>query len=167
MRTWIVIGAVLAIGLVVWADNNTYPGKPAPDFTLRTVDGQTVRLSDRRGKVVLLDFWASWCGPCRASLPHIQEASESDSWANRGLVVWAVNARQSAEDVGYFLGNNQYTFTALLDEDGTVMSKYGVRGIPMTVLIGRDGKVENVWVGYGDDSAREIDDAIDKALMEN
>jgi len=167
MRTWIVIGAVLAIGLVVWADNNTYPGKPAPDFTLRTVDGQTVRLSDRRGKVVLLDFWASWCGPCRASLPHIQEASESDSWANRGLVVWAVNARQSAEDVGYFLANNQYTFTALLDEDGAVMSKYGVRGIPMTVLIGRDGKVENVWVGYGDDSAREIDDAIDKALMEN
>ena len=167
MRTWIVIGAVLAIGLVVWADNNTYPGKPAPDFTLRTVDGQTVRLSDRRGKVVLLDFWASWCGPCRASLPHIQEASESESWANRGLVVWAVNARQSAEDVGYFLANNQYTFTALLDEDGAVMSKYGVRGIPMTVLIGRDGKVENVWVGYGDDSAREIDDAIDKALMEN
>ena len=167
MRTWIVIGAVLAIGLVVWADNNTYPGKPAPDFTLRTLDGQTVRLSDRRGKVVLLDFWASWCGPCRASLPHIQEASESDSWANRGLVVWAVNARQSAEDVGYFLANNQYTFTALLDEDGAVMSKYGVRGIPMTVLIGRDGKVENVWVGYGDDSAREIDDAIDKALMEN
>jgi len=167
MRTWIVIGAVLAIGLVVWAENNTYPGKPAPDFTLRTVDGQTVRLSDRRGKVVLLDFWASWCGPCRASLPHIQEASESDSWANRGLVVWAVNARQSAEDVGYFLANNQYTFTALLDEDGAVMSKYGVRGIPMTVLIGRDGKVENVWVGYGDDSAREIDDAIDKALMEN
>ena len=167
MRTWIVIAAVLVIGLVVWARNNTYPGKPAPDFSLQTVDGQTVKLSDRRGKVVLLDFWATWCSPCRASLPHIQELSESQSWTDSGLVVWAVNARQSAEDVSYFLANNQYTFTALLDEDGAVMSKYGVRGIPMTVLIGRDGKVENVWVGYGDQSAREIDDNIEKALAEN
>jgi peroxiredoxin len=166
MRTWIVIGAILATGLVVWAHTHTYPGKPAPDFTLRTLDGQTVKLSDRRGKVVLLDFWATWCPPCRASLPHIQQASESEAWANRGLVVWAVNAHQSAEDVSYFLADNQYNFTALLDEDGAVMSEYGVGGIPMTVLIGRDGTVENVWTGYGDHSAEEIDDAIEKALVE-
>ena len=166
MRTWIVIAAVLVTGLVVWAHNTTYPGKPAPNFSLRTVDGQTVKLSDRRGKVVLLDFWATWCGPCRASLPHIQELSESESWADRGLVVWAVNDREPAEKISYFLANNQYTFTALVDEDGAVNSQYGVRGIPMTVLIGRDGTVENVWVGYGGDSAREIDDAIQKALAE-
>jgi peroxiredoxin len=167
MRTWIVIAAVLVTGLVVWAHNNTYPGKPAPDFSLRTVDGQTVKLSGRRGKVVLLDFWATWCGPCRASLPHIQELSESQSWADSGLVVWAVNDRESAQTVGDFLANNQYTFTALVDENGAVVSQYGVRGIPMTVLIGRDGTVKNVWVGYGGDSAREIDDAIREALAES
>jgi peroxiredoxin len=92
--------------------------------------------------------------------------SESESWADRGLVVWAVNDREPAEKISYFLANNQYTFTALVDEDGVVNSQYGVRGIPMTVLIGRDGTVENVWVGYGGDSAREIDDAIQKALAE-
>jgi peroxiredoxin len=166
MRTWIVIAAVLVGVLVVWAHNNTYPGKPAPDFSLRTVDGQTVKLSDRRGKVVLLDFWATWCGPCRASLPHIQELRESQSWADSGLVVWAVNDRESAQKVGDFLANNQFTFTALIDGDGIVASDYGVRGIPMTVLIGRDGTVKNVWVGYGGDSAREIDDAVRKALAE-
>ena len=106
-----------------------------------------MKLSDRRGKVVLLDFWATWCGPCRASLPHIQELSESQSWADSGLVVWAVNDRESAQKVSDFLANNQYTFTALVDEDGTVSVGYGVRGIPMTVLIGRDGTVKNVLGG--------------------
>ena len=77
-----------------------------------------------------------------------------------------MNDRESAEKVSSFLANNQYTFTALVDEDGAVVSEYGVRGIPMTVLIGRDGTVKNVWVGYGGDSAKEIDDAIQKALAE-
>jgi thiol-disulfide isomerase/thioredoxin len=125
-----------------------------------------VKLSDQRGKIVLLDFWATWCGPCRASLPHVQELSESESWAAEGLVVWAVNAGESADKVSDFLGNNQYTFTALLDPEGTAMSEYGVHGIPMTVLIGRSGRVENVWVGYGGNSGREIDMAVEKALAD-
>jgi peroxiredoxin len=166
MRTWIIVVAVAVGGLVVWARNNTFPGKLAPDFSLRTVEGRAVKLSDQRGKVVLLDFWASWCGPCRASLPHVQELSESESWADRGLVVWAVNDRESGQTVSDFLDRNQYTFTALVDEDGTTASAYGVRGIPMTVLVGRDGRVENVWVGFGGNSAEEIDDAVRKALAE-
>lgn len=165
MRVWIGV-IVLAIGVGVWAHNNTFPGKTAPDFLLRETSGERVKLSDLKGNVVLLDFWATWCPPCQASLPHLQEASDNQAWASRGLVVWAVNARQSAQDVSDFLDRKGYTFTALLDSDGTAMSEYGVHGIPMTVIVGRDGKVRNVFVGWGDNSAQEIDEAIDKALAE-
>ena len=166
MRYWIAAVFIVA-GAAFWAHNNTYAGKTAPDFSLTTVNGDRVKLSDQRGKVVVLDFWATWCGPCRASLPHLQQASENEAWADRGLVVWAVNDQQSADDVSRFVNGNGYTFTALIDSEGSAISKYGVRGIPMTVIVGRDGKVRNVFVGWGDESGREIDEAIEKALSES
>jgi peroxiredoxin len=165
MRIWIGI-LLLVLGAGYWARNNTFPGKTAPDFSLPTTSGERVKLSDQRGKVVLLDFWATWCPPCRASLPHLQEASDNDSWADRGLVVWAVNDQQSEQEVTNFLADSGFTFPALVDREGTVVSEYGVHGIPMTVIVGRDGKVWNTFVGWGDDSAHEIDAAIEKALAE-
>jgi peroxiredoxin len=166
MRWWIA-GVAAAAVFAIWAHGHTYAGKTAPDFSLTTVDGQTAKLSDERGKVVLIDFWATWCPPCRASLPHLQDAYNNESWANRGLVVWAVNAHESADDVSNFLARNQYTFTALLDSDGAAMSAYGVSGIPMTVIVGRDGVVKKVLVGYEPDSGREVDEAIEKALADS
>jgi peroxiredoxin len=165
MRIW--VGAIAAvIGLILWAHNTTFPGKIAPDFCAYTTSGDKVRLSDLKGNVVLMDFWATWCGPCRSSLPHLQDTSENQAWAHEGLVVWAVNDRQSADDVSYFLSRGGYTFTALLDPDGAVCSEFGVRGIPMTVIVGRNGRVANVFVGWGGNSGQQIDDAIEKALAE-
>jgi peroxiredoxin len=166
MRYWIAV-VLIVVGAAFWAHGHTYAGKSAPDFSLPTVNGNSVKLSDQRGKVVVLDFWATWCGPCRASLPHLEQAAENEAWADRGLVVWAVNCRQSMEDVSYFIQDSRFTFTALVDSDGKVNSEYGVSGIPMTVIVGRDGKVRNVFVGWGDETGREIDEAIEKALNES
>src|SRR5271170_3134196 len=114
MRAWLAVLGVAA-AVAIWAHGHTFAGKPAPDFSLSTLDGQTEKLSDQRGKVVLIDFWATWCPPCRASLPHVQAASENESWGDRGLVVWAVNAGETSQAVSEFIAGNQYTFTALLD----------------------------------------------------
>jgi peroxiredoxin len=165
MRWWIgCIFAVAAFGF--WAHSHTYAGKTAPDFSLTTSNGYRLKLSDQRGKVVVLDFWATWCGPCRASLPHLQDLCDNPYLEDRGLIVWAVNDQEPSEQVSYFMENNRYTFTALLDPGGTAISAYGVSGIPMTVIVGRDGVVKKVFVGYGPGSAAEEDDAVEKALAE-
>jgi cytochrome c biogenesis protein CcmG/thiol:disulfide interchange protein DsbE len=168
MREWMVMASVgLVIAWGVWAHNHLFTGKSAPDFSLGTVDGATATLANERGKVVLLDFFATWCPPCRESLPHLQAASQNESWGSRGLVVWAINSSESNEVVSDFLASNRYTFTTLMDSEGIVAWGYGVSGIPMTVIIGRDGRVSETFTGYGGDSGKMIDEAVEKALAES
>ena len=167
MDRWkLILGVCIIIALIAWVRSGSMTGKTAPDFSLTTVDGATVHLSNEKGKVVLLDFWATWCGPCRMSLPHVQQASANDAWASRGLVVWAVNNQESPADVDRFLTQNNFSFTVPMDQTGAVMSAYGVSGIPTTIIVGRDGTVKDEFVGYGDASAAQIDAAIEKALSQ-
>lgn len=141
-------------------------GKPAPDIALTTLDGKEVKLSDQKGKVVLVDFWATWCPPCRESLPHVQELSADKAAAEKGLVVWAVNARETKDKIEAFVKQNNYTFSVPMDAKGAAMKEYGVRGIPTTVVVGRDGTVKKVFVGFGQGSAKQIDEAVKSALDE-
>ena len=144
----------------------SFIGKPAPDFSLTTLDGKTVRLSDQRGKVVLLDFWASWCYPCQITLPHTQELSENRDLANKGLVVWAVvqpDDKQSMDDAQRFVVAQKYTFTVPADRDGTVSHAYGNNGYPDAVIVGRDGLIKSAVGGV---HAKMLDDAIGSALAE-
>ncbi|HEY7119903.1 MAG TPA: redoxin domain-containing protein [Tepidisphaeraceae bacterium] len=147
------------------ADTSGLEGKPAPDVTLPTLDGKNVKLADMKGKVVILDFWATWCPPCRKSLPHLQATSIDKAMADKGLVVWAINVRETNEQVTKFLADNKYTFTVPMDP-GTVMKEYLVRGIPTTVIVGRDGSIKKVFIGFGDGSEKPMDDAIKAALDE-
>jgi thiol-disulfide isomerase/thioredoxin len=169
-KLWIVALAILAlgIGLNLTArgddDANSLVGNAAPDFALKTADGQDFKLSDQKGKVVVLDFWATWCPPCRLSLPHVQSVSQDKALAAKNLVVCAVNVRESADDVNKFLQDNHYTFRVALDSSGSTGSSYKVTGIPTTVIIGADGVVKNVFVGFGDDSPKQIDNAIHQAV---
>ncbi len=135
----------------------------APDFALKSVDGQDCKLSDQKGKVVILDFWATWCPPCRQSLPHVQSVSQDQSLAARNVVVWAVNQQESADTVNKFLQDNHYTFKVPLDASGSAGASYKVTGIPTTVIIGADGVIKNVFIGFGDSSPKQIDDAIHQA----
>jgi peroxiredoxin len=141
-------------------------GKPAPDFSLTTLDGKTVRLSDQRGKVVLLDFWASWCYPCQVTLPHTQALSDNRDLANKGLVVWAVTGpdnKQGMADAKRFVLSHKFTFAAPADTKDAVKNAYGVWGIPTAVVIGRDGLIKSVVGG----NSKVIDDSIASALAES
>jgi thiol-disulfide isomerase/thioredoxin len=141
-------------------------GKPAPAVALKTVDGKDVALADMKGKVVVIDMWATWCPPCKKSLPHLQKVATDKALADKGLVVWALNAQETKAQVETFMKENKYTFTVPMDEKGAVLKAYFVSGIPTTIIVGRDGTVKEAFVGYGDGSDKLLDAAVDKALAE-
>jgi peroxiredoxin len=135
-------------------------GKPAPDFTLTAIDGSTVSLADLKGSVAVLDFWATWCGPCVESLPHIDQIHADLS--DKGLKVYAVNLQEQKAQVQKFLTSKKLTLPVLLDSDGATAKKYLANAIPETVIIGKDGIVQKVFVGFGGDEP--VRDAIDAAM---
>lgn len=146
-------------------DPTSLVGKPAPDFTLKTLDDQEVKLSALKGSVVVVDFWATWCPPCRKSLPHLQAISVNEELAKKGLKVFAVNARETKDKIEPFMKENKYSFSVPMDTTGETMKAYLVRGIPTTVIVGHDGVIKNVFVGFGgDESAKQLDQAIEAAL---
>jgi len=141
-------------------------GAVAPDFALPDIEGKkTVKLSDLKGKVVLVDFWATWCPPCRASLPNINKIANDKTLAAKGLTVWAVNLDETADKITPFTKQNNYTFTVPIDVGGQVAERYKIEGIPSTMVIGKDGTIKFAVEGFaGEDTEKQISDAIDKAL---
>jgi cytochrome c biogenesis protein CcmG/thiol:disulfide interchange protein DsbE len=119
----------------------------APSFVLTGQDGQVVNLSDYRGQVVILNFWVSWCPPCRAEMPAIQQVYQS--YQSQGLVVLAVDAAyQDAPDkMQSFLGSFAHSYLILRDEDGAVNQRYAVGSLPTTFFIDRDGIIRDLVVG--------------------
>lgn len=110
-------------------------GLMAPDFTLENLSGKEVSLSDFRGQKIFLNFWASWCPPCKQEMPDIQKLyKENDDYK-----VLTVNVQESKDIVFDYMMSNNYSFTALLDTNGTIGSRYLVRGIPTTIIIDEDG----------------------------
>ena len=130
-------------------DVSDVPVKPkvgfrAPDFTLTDLNGNKVKLSDFKGKVVFLNFWATWCPPCRAEMPHIQEIHEKKG---NKVKILAVNVKESSEQVKKFIEKNGYTFTVLKDKTGEIANSYLVRGIPKTLVINKKGIIKAQHVG--------------------
>ncbi|ASS75075.1 hypothetical protein CIG75_08845 [Tumebacillus algifaecis] len=113
-------------------------GHTAPDFTLETLDGKEVSLSDYRGKVVMINVWASWCEPCRNEMPAIEKAYET--YQDQGLVVLGVNLKEKRVPIQGFADTYDLTFPILLDVEGHVgMDLYKVKPIPTTFFVDRDG----------------------------
>jgi thiol-disulfide isomerase/thioredoxin len=120
-------------------------GQPMIDFTLRDLAGKTHRLADYKGKVVMLDFWATWCGPCRREMPIVQKLYQE--FKAKGLVVFAVNVREEHDQVAEFLKANKFSLPALLDPEGTVSQQYQAGSIPTLAIIDRKGTISSYFVG--------------------
>jgi cytochrome c biogenesis protein CcmG/thiol:disulfide interchange protein DsbE len=122
----------------------------APDFNLKTLDGKTLQLSALKGKVVLLDFWATWCPPCKAEIPHFKELY--DQYRGKGLEIIGVALDEGGEkDVAPFAQQNQINYPLAAAGAQQLAQAYGgVRGIPTTFLIDKQGKIAKKYVGYQD-----------------
>ena len=145
----ILIGSVITTGCSedLGAVRGPEIGNLAPDFQLNNLDGQLVSLSDFRGKPVLVNFWATWCPPCRAEMPLIQNTFTDKKWAGEGLVVLAIDIGESPPTVREFVKNYGLTFPVLLDIARDVSLEYYVRGIPTTFFIDREGIIQDMRIG--------------------
>ena len=121
-------------------------GNHARDFRLEGLDGTDVSLSDFGGKVVLINFWATWCAPCRAEVPDLQAAYEAHQ--SDGLVILGVNVEESRAAVEPFVADFGMTYPVLLDETGDVLKLYRAIGLPMSILIDREGLIQARHIGY-------------------
>lgn len=122
-------------------------GKRAPDFTLKDVNGNIVRLSDLRGKPVFVNFWATWCPPCRIEMPEIQRLYEENGDEFHMVAVNLTGTEKSPESVPKFLQENGYTFPVLLDPDEAAVSKYVLAGVPTSLFLDENGIIRVIWPG--------------------
>jgi len=132
-----------------WANSAHALGELAPDFTLRDMNGQMVSLSDYKGKVVMINFWATWCQPCQVEMPHIDKMEKE--LGEKGFAVLSISTddARSASKVKPLIKRNGYGFTVLLDKESTVVTQYNPgKVLPYTVILDRELRIQNVHTGY-------------------
>jgi thiol-disulfide isomerase/thioredoxin len=141
-------------------------GRPAPAFALPslTEDGRTVKLASLRGKVVYVDFWASWCGPCRVSFPLLDDIRED--LKDKGFEVVAINVDEYPEDALGFLEELPVRYLVVRDEAGATPEAYGILGMPTGFLIDRDGTVRKVHQGFRRSDGPKLRAEIEELLEE-
>ncbi|QEN04995.1 TlpA family protein disulfide reductase [Thiospirochaeta perfilievii] len=132
---------------------------PSPDFTIKNLNGEDVTLSDYKGQALLLNFWASWCGPCKMEMPSMERLEQIGK--DKNFRVLAVNLAEPKETVEAFIDNNNYTFDVLLDSDNQIGLMYGARSIPTTYLVDKDGNIVGGKIG-----THEWDDPKIVAILE-
>lgn len=136
----------LGAGAAVSAAPVVGRGQAAPVMDLPTADGRTLSLGSLRGKVVLVDFWASWCGPCAAAFPAYEELFQE--YRSRGLDVVAVNLDEKRTDADRFLASRPHAMDVVFDPSGRSAKAFGLEGMPTSFLIGRDGRIRFVHTGF-------------------
>jgi len=122
-------------------------GEKMPDFTLKDASGADVALSAvlRDNKVVLINFWASWCGPCRLEMPSFEKLYQTKH--AEGFVILAINEDEKRPDMELYLGKKPVTFPVLIDADSALMKRFEVRAMPTSILVGGDGRIRQVTEG--------------------
>lgn len=137
-------------------------GHLAPDFELSGNGATTVKLSALRGKVVYLDFWASWCGPCRQSFPWMNDLQSK--YGSRGLQILGVNLDAKDADARKFLAENNGNFLLAFDPKGATPKLYGVKGMPTSYLIDREGRIVSEHSGFNFSKTSGLEKEIEKLL---
>jgi peroxiredoxin len=129
-------------------------GQVVPDFTLKDMEGNAVTLSQYRGKVIFLNFWATWCPPCREEMPAMERLNTV--FQGKDFVMLAVNVEKDIETVRAFLAQSPHSFSVLLDQQATVQNLYGVFRFPETFLIDKEGRLVERFLGARDWSSVEF-----------
>lgn len=138
-------------------------GDMAPDFTVAMLDGREIKLSELRGNVVMLCFWATWCPPCRQELSHLQ-ADVIDKYQGKKFVVLPISRGEKRDVVEKFITDNGYKFGVGLDPERKIYDQYASNYIPRTFIINKKGRVVYRTAGYDEEVAKQVDVAISKAL---
>lgn len=151
---------LLSVALVACGGSGT-KGDPAaaPPFSGTTFEGQALNLSEYAGRPVVINFWASWCAPCRTEMPLLNRTAREN--ADRGVVFLGVAARDNADSARTFLREVSVSYPNIHDTDNTIATRYKVSGLPVTVFIGRDGRIARHWFGaIGEDQLTTFVDDI-------
>lgn len=152
-----------AISIIKEKIKNSIISKPAPQFTLKDIDGKKVSLSDYKGKTVILDFWATWCSPCKASFPSMKKAQEKYA-SNQGVKFLFVNTMERvenpAENAANFIRANNYPFHVVVDAEGKISASYDVSGIPTKIFIDKEGEIRYIAVGFEEATLQEEIDTV-------
>ena len=158
------LGAALGVALAVFAAaaSATGVGDSAPPFALRDGQGNAVALAALHGRVVYVDFWASWCGPCRRSFPWMNDMQQR--YGSRGLAIVAINVDKNPADAARFLERFPARFTVAYDRDGATPAAYAVQEMPSSFLIDAKGRVLDVEQGFHDDRKAVLEQRIASLL---
>lgn len=149
----LLVAASIALFAWAWSNErgdsssgeNVSVGRAAPDFELPDLDGNQIALSDHQGDVVLINFWATWCPPCRVEMPDMEAVYREHH--DDGLEILGVDQREPKELVEEFVSERGFSWIFLLDEDFDVSREYSATSIPRSILVDRDGTVAHVWTG--------------------
>lgn len=142
LATWVVCLSFIFIGQ---ASASSF-AHPAPDFTLKSREGKNIKLSELRGQVVMLNFWASWCGPCRQEMPALEKLYQR--YSPVGFTILGVNTETDSEEALDWLKDMEISFPILLDTMNQASELYSVMAMPTTILIDRDGNMRYMHKGY-------------------
>lgn len=136
----------------------------ASDFTGKTLSGKNIRLQELRGNVVMLNFWASWCGPCRKEMPLLEALQKK--YQRLGFVLIGVNVDEDTKAAQRFLADVKTSFPMVIDNQGSISKSYNVAAMPTSIFIDRDGKLRDVHQGYKDGDEKAYEKIIKKLIRE-
>ncbi|MGB5102176.1 MAG: TlpA disulfide reductase family protein [Steroidobacteraceae bacterium] len=154
----------LILGTLLAATSVASPPQPAPDFALPAREGAAVRLSELKGQVVMINFWATWCGPCRQEMPLLQQLQSK--YEPLGFTLLGVNVENDSAAAQAWLKGMPVTFPILFDRENEVAERFGVQGMPSTVFVDRAGNVRHVHRGYKPGDEAKYADVIRSLVKE-
>jgi peroxiredoxin len=160
-------GALIALGASLALPLSTHAvdlKEDAPDFTLKSLEGSNLRLEEYRGQVVLINFWASWCGPCRQEMPLLDRLHHR--YEDTGFAVLGVNVEGEVEPAQEIVDKTNVTFPILIDDGQKVSDMYNLQAMPTTVVVDRDGVVRYIHPGYKPGDEAKYVEVVKKLIRE-